>query len=199
MKIFLLLMLLLLEALPVDSKRITSGKYETLHLAYNPATRKVTGYFEQSGGYDENTNAPMFTCAFYLEGEVTGNAARLRTYYPAARPEDVINGTLGIGTGVEVSVKLPQEHGGCWNVQHFADEPVLFGLTEKTDWLEIRYVTAGKAYFHTDARESTQRKAYVVTGNVVYLDRVEGGWAHGRFYGKSVTAGWLKLDQLNKL
>jgi hypothetical protein len=111
----------------------------------------------------------------------------------------VIGGTLRIITGSEVSVKLPQEHGGCWNVQHFADEPAAFGLTEKTDWLEIRYVTAGKAYFHTDTLESTRRKAYVVTGNVVYLDRVAGQWAHCRYYGKSVTAGWIKLDQLNKL
>ncbi len=196
MKTFLLL---LLATLPLHSNRIASGKYETLHLAYNPATRKVTGYFEQSGGYDQTTNAPLFSCAFYLEGEATGNAVRVRTYYPAARPEDVITGTLSIGAGSGVSVKLPQEHGGCPNVQHFADEPVPFELTEKTDWLEIRYVTAAKAYFHTDAQESTRRKAYVVAGNVVYLDRIEGGWAHGRFYGKSVTAGWLKLDQLNKL
>jgi hypothetical protein len=74
-------------------------------------------------------------------------------------------------------------------VQHFADEPVLFGLTEKTDWLEIRYVTAAKAYFHADTLESTRRKAYVVAGNVVYLDRRQGEWAHGWYYGKSVTAG----------
>ncbi|HEX8530111.1 MAG TPA: hypothetical protein VF646_08805 [Cytophagales bacterium] len=194
-----LLLLLLLGTLAFDTPRIASGRYETLHLAYNPATRKVTGYFEQSGGYDENTKAPMFSCAFYLEGEMQRHAVPIRTYYPAARPEDVINGTLRVINGSEVSVKLPQEHGGCWNVQHFADEPVPFGLTGKTDWLEIRYVTAAKAYFHADTLESTRRKAYVVAGNVVYLDRRQGGWAHGRYYGKAVTAGWLKLDQLNKL
>ncbi len=193
------LLLLLLGTLPFEGQRIASGKYETLHLAYNPATRKITGYFEQMGGYDENTKAPLFSCAFYLEGEVKSNAVSIRTYYPAARPEDVIGGTLRVITGSEVSVKLPREHGGCWNVQHFADEPVPFGLTEKTDWLEIRYVTAAKAYFHADTLESTRRKAYVVTGNLVYLDQRRGGWAHGRYYGKSVTAGWIKLDQLNKL
>ncbi len=193
------LLLLLLGTLPVDTPRIASGKYETLHLAYNPVTRKVTGYFEQSGGYDENTQAPLFSCGFYLEGEVKSNAVSIKTYYPAARPEEVIGGTLRIITGSEVSVKLSQEHGGCWNVQHFADEPVPFGFTGKTDWLEIRYVTAAKAYFHTDTLESTRRKAYVVAGNVVYLDQRRGGWAHGQYYGKSVTAGWIKLDQLNQL
>jgi hypothetical protein len=59
-----LLLLLLLGTLPLDSQRTMPGRYEALHLAFNPRTNKVTGYFEQSGGYDENTGAPQFSCAF---------------------------------------------------------------------------------------------------------------------------------------
>ena len=167
-------MLLLMGTLPFDANRIASGKYDTLHLAYNPATRKVTGYFEQHGGYNESTKAPMFSCAFYLEGEVKSNAVQIKTYYPATKPKHIILGKLQVNSHAEVSIQLPQEHGGGWNVQHFADEPVVFGLTDKANGLEIRYVTAAKAYFHTDTLESTRRKAYVVAGNIVYLDQHKG-------------------------
>jgi hypothetical protein len=94
-----ILMLLLLPGTPpFEAKRIASGRYETLHLAYNPATRKVTGYFEQSGGYDENTKAPIFPCAFYLEGELKNDAVPIITYYPAAKPENVIRGKLQVNS-----------------------------------------------------------------------------------------------------
>jgi hypothetical protein len=63
---------------------------------------------------------------------------------------------------------------------------------EQPIWPEFRYETADKAYFYVDRLKSTRRKAYVLAGNVVYLDRVEGWWVHGRYYGKSATAGWIR-------
>ncbi len=45
---------------------------------------------------------------------------------------------------------------------------------EQPIWPEFRYETADKAYFYVDRLKSTRRKAYVLAGNVVYLDPIEG-------------------------
>jgi len=43
-----------------------------------------------------------------------------------------------------VKIKLPTEHGGCWNVEHFADEPVVFTLAKPTKWVQINYICNDK-------------------------------------------------------
>ncbi len=179
---------------------ITSGTYdEQLHLAFNPATNVVTGYFESYTGLDEQTGNPRFSCIFYIEGKLKGKTALLKTYYPADSANDVINGTLQLKSTKQLTIQLPEEHGGCWNVQHFADGPTDFSLSEKKTWVELRYVTTAKSYFYTSAKDGTQRKAFIVKGDVLHIERFSGGWAYGTYLGKTATKGWVKTNTLNAL
>ncbi|WP_118974751.1 hypothetical protein [Taibaiella koreensis] len=200
MKSICLLPALLLFTFSARSQSIRTGSYDELDIAYNPATQMITGYFESATGYDEGTDHPKFSCAFYLEGKVTGGKAKIRTYYPAQPLDDVIDGTLETGGDKTIKVHLAEEHGGCWNVQHFADEePAVFTFDEAQPWIEIRYVKNTKAYFHDKPSATTTRKAFVVKGDVVRISKVQDGFALCSYNGgKQVTTGWLSLQDLNK-
>ncbi|XZF16046.1 hypothetical protein ACTHGU_07900 [Chitinophagaceae bacterium MMS25-I14] len=200
MKSFLFLLPLLFCCTAGKSQALLSGRYDELNVAFNPATNIVTAYFESYTGLDEQTGNPRFSCIFYIEGKLNGKTATVTTYYPEDKNDDVIKGTLQLISSNSITIKLPEDHGGCWNVQHFADDPVSFSLSKKEKWIELRYITADKSFFHSDKNEATKRKAYAVKGNVVYIERMENGWAYCSFYGtKTTTTGWLKMETLNKL
>jgi hypothetical protein len=99
----------------------------------------------------------------------------------------------------KVKVKLPEEHGGCWNVQHFADEPAVFILEKSQKWIQIRYVDVHKAHFYSSKTDGKPMKAYLVRGNFVCVEKVEGLWAYCIYVGEKTTKGWLKLSDLNTL
>ena len=133
---------------------IQSGEYEFgLKLAFDNKTKKLTGYFENYTGWDEETNNPKFSCIFYIEGLVTKNKFGVLTYYPEDKSEDSINGQIEIINNERIKIKLPYEHGGCWNVLHFADEPVSFDIEKKIEWAQIKYVITNKTYFYSDKSE----------------------------------------------
>lgn len=125
MKSFLLTLLTGLCYYPVFGQPIISGDYEAgLRLAYNKVSKQIISYFESYTGLDETTGQPQFSCIFYLEGVITGKKAVFKTYYPAKKKDNLIPATLEILNNRHIRIKLPKEHGGCWNVQHFADAPV---------------------------------------------------------------------------
>jgi hypothetical protein len=179
--------------------QISSGKYDDgLNLAFNPQTKKVTGYFESYTGVDENTGEPRFLCIFYITGIFNKNGFAIASYYPKDKEDDLINGEIRIKDQKTISIKLKEEHGGCWNVQHFSDEFTDFTLTTESDWIEIRYIDTDKAYFHSDKYEASKRKAYIVKGDIVYIDKIENDWIHCKYFGKTVTEGWIKKETTNK-
>ena len=181
-------------------KTILSGEYSSeLKLAYDGKAKMVTGYFESYIGWDERTNNPRFSCIFYLEGKITESKNKINTYYPGEKTEDLIEGVLEISEDTTVSLKLPNEHGGCWNVQHFADEPVKFIFENGFNWLQIRYVTATKTYFYSEKSNDRKLKSYLIKGNIVCIEKIEEEWAYCSYFGKKVTKGWLKITDLNIL
>lgn len=178
--------------------QLQSGKYDFgLNLAYNPATKLVTGFFEQYTGLDETTGNAKFSCIFYISGNYKQGEASIKTFYPLDEKDDLIEGKLKVDSAASVSIKLNDDHGGCWNVRPFKYEYSRFTLEQAKDWIEIRYATVDKVFFYSDKSESTIRKAYVVKGDVVYIDKVDGEWAHCTYYGKKVTSGWIKAAMLN--
>lgn len=200
MKTILFLLLIFIYPPIQEHTILVSGKYdEELHIAYNPQTSSVTGYFSSATGYDENTDKPKFTCKFYLEGKFENNKVIVKTYYPLSKSTDVISGTINVVDSSDLSIQLAEEHGGCWNVQPFSKESIGFRLTEKQHWIEIRYVLTEKSNFYSDKSEAAIRKAYLVKGDIVYIEKVEGNWAYCLFYGAKTTAGWMKVESLNKL
>jgi hypothetical protein len=181
-------------------QNILSGEYYSgLKLAYDSTTNKLTGYFEEYTGLDEQTGNPKFSCIFYLEGTITGNQFKIDTYYPNDISHDLIKGYIQIINDKTVSIKLPEEHEGCWNVQHFVDEPVNFVLEKETSWVQIRFVNTDKMYFYSDKSIDKKRKSYLVKNDFVCIDKIEGEWAYCTYYGKAITKGWIRNIDLNKI
>ncbi len=193
-----LVLALLLTSCSV-SGQIESGEYEDgLKLAYNPSTGLVTGVYENYSGYDEGTGNPKFSCIFYIHGFIKGNISEIETYYPLEKSEEMITGEIKRIEENEISIKLNDQHGGCWNVWDFSDDLTNFKLQKNKDWIEIRYIVIEKAFFYTEKQESTKRKAYIQEGDLIFVDQIEDEWIHCSFYGKTVTQGWIKLNSANQ-
>lgn len=128
----LLTFLILLFANLLSGQKLISGEYDSgMRLSYDTSSNILTGYFESYTGLDEETQNPKFSCIFYIEGKVTGKKFSIKTYYPEDKKDDMISGTIEIIDNKTIKISLPEEHGGCWNVQHFADKPEEFGLEKK--------------------------------------------------------------------
>jgi hypothetical protein len=180
-------------------QQLISGDYnDGLKLCYDSTTKKVTGYFEEHTGYDEQTNTSRFSCIFYIEGVVSGKKFKVNTYFPADKKEDLINGTMELVTNKKVTLLLPQDHGGCWNVQPFT-KPVEFTLDKNQPWIQIRYVNTPKAYFYSEKSDDKRMKIYIVKADVVCVEKIEQDWAYCSYFGKKVSKGWVKLAELNTL
>ena len=180
------------------SQNIISGSYDSgLALAYDSSLNFLSGYFESYSGEDGNGSS-KFSCIFYLEGKISGTQFSVMTYYPSDKAEDLIEGKMEILNDSNISLSLPKEHGGCWNVQHFADDPETFKLKKQSDFTQIRYVVTDKTFFYREKSEGTRMKAFVVKDNFLFIDKINGEWVHCIFEGKTRTVGWIKVSDLNK-
>jgi hypothetical protein len=195
----LLLYLLFLSTISY-SQKIVSGTYDSgLILAYDSVNNIVTGYYENGTGWDEATNSPKFSCTFYIDGIPEGNTVKIKTYYPGDKLEDVISGNLEIVDNKTVQIALFEEHGGCWNVQHFTNEPVTFSLQNEKSWVQIRYINIAKSHFYSGKTMDKKLKSYLVKKDVVCIETVDKNWAYCVYYGKKITKGWIKTADLNSL
>ncbi len=178
---------------------MVSGEYDSgLKLAYDSITNKLTGYFENYYGLDEATGNPKFSCIFYIQGTITGGQFMVDTYYPNDT-SDIIKGNIQIINNKTASIKLLEEHGGCWNVQHFVDVQVKFSLEKHFAWTQIRFVTSDRTYFYSDKSIDKKLKSYIVKNDFVCIDKIEGDWAYVTYFGKTITKGWIKMADLNKI
>ncbi|MFN7045076.1 MAG: hypothetical protein ACK4M1_07750 [Flavobacterium sp.] len=199
-KIITLFILFLFSSVGLSQQLIQSGEYDnSLRMAYDSESKKITGYYENYTGWDEETKAPRFSCIFYIEGTVSEQKVKIKTYYPEDKNEDTIEGHIEIANNETIYIVLPEEHGGCWNVQHFADKPDKFELIKKTNWIQIRYVDTEKSYFHKSKSDTKKQKPYVIKGDIVYVEKIEGDWALCSYFDKKTTKGWLKVADLNQL
>ena len=189
---------LLFFAMPSFGQTIlTYGIFGELKIAFNQNTNKVNVFYEDKTGYDEPTGNSKFSCIFYIEGKLVNNKAFIWTYFPSDR--DNITGTLTIENKV-ITVHLQTEHGGCQNVQHFSDkEPASFTIDEEKPWIQIQYAIKEKVYFYSDLLESSKRNAYILKGNIVYIEKIVGDWVYCSFFGKKTTKGWIQETDLNTL
>lgn len=181
-----------------------SGEYESgLKLAYDNNKKVLSGYFESYTGWDERTKKPRFSCIFYIQGKSTGRKSIISTYYPLDSSGDLIVGTIEVIDGETVRIRLPENHGGCWNVQNFTDDSIdiaKFSIKNKANWFQVRYVQTDKTFFYKDRLPRHKMKSYLLKGNFVCIDTINGKWAHCTYYGqKLTTSGWLRLDDLSDI
>ena len=129
-----------------------SGEYgEGLLLGVNKNEQTITGHYLSYGGWDERTNNPRFQCSFYLHGKLNADSPiAISTWYPSDNKPDIIKGTISFSDQKkQLTVKLDRDHGGCWNVQPFANanQPASYHYPTATHWIEMRVAKAEKPTF----------------------------------------------------
>lgn len=184
------LLLLTSYAARAGDVAIVSGSYDDgMLIGFDQATQVVTGYFR------EETGEGQFSCIFYLMGKSRGSETTISTYFPETPTQDLIKGQLTPGKPGQFQVRLSSEHGGCWNVQHFADkdQPAQFTLNAAYPWRSVAVVKRDKAYFFDTPTSSTHRKGYLVKGDGVGVRAVQPGWLQVDFIGGGKpVSGWIR-------
>lgn len=161
---------------PVSDSQIASGDYGgDMLIAVDPASHIVRGYYQSS------TGRGRFNCIFYFSGKVNG---AIRSYFPET-PEEVVLGTLSRESDGSLNVRLATEHGGCWNVQHFADkdQPAEFTLQTAYPWVAVAVIKSARAHLYDSPISKGPRKAYVVKGDGVGIRAQRPGWLQVDFPG----------------
>jgi hypothetical protein len=188
---------LLLRPLPAAAAEpgVVSGAYDdAMLIGYDRATRIVSGYFDMEQG-----GQPTFSCIFYLRGTLAGSTAKVATYYPETPADDLIKGELALQDAKHFQVTLPSEHGGCWNVEHFADkdQPARFELREARAWTAVAVVRSAKAYFWDTPASAAHRKGYLVKGDGVGVRASQPGWIEVDYVGgDKPISGWLRRSDV---
>jgi len=175
---------------PATDSEIASGDYGgDMLIAVDPASHIVRGYYQSSTGNGR------FNCIFYFSGKANG---AIRSYFPET-PEEVVMGTLSRESDGSVNVRLVTEHGGCWNVQHFADkdQPAEFTLQTAYPWVAVAVIKSARAYLYDSPISKVPRKAYVVKGDGVGIRGRRPGWLQVDFVGGGKPAsGWIRSSDV---
>lgn len=182
-----------------NSSPAVSGFYETLLLGVDAKSKILTGYFEEKGGWNEQTKTYLFDCAFYIYGTPGGDFYRVTTWYPG--DGEYIKGELRFakdGKPAVVDLKLDAEHGGCQNVHPFSTNVELsfFPLEERGEWNSVRVVAAKKSYFYNQPDANARGKSYVIRFNVVRVGKSENGWVEAEFGEGKRARGWIRESDL---
>lgn len=169
--------------------------YGTLDLAFENQNQRLTGNYQFYSGFDLETGIPRFTCNFYIDGILVNNKAIIKAYSPLGK--DTVSGELNIKGNV-ITFKLAKELNGCWNAEYLVNKPTTFTLDEPNEWIAVKYIIANKSFFHSTPHNNNKSKAYILKGNIVFIDKTTEGWAHCIYFGeKRNTSGWIKTTELN--
>ncbi|MEY2978271.1 MAG: hypothetical protein ACO31I_04250 [Prochlorotrichaceae cyanobacterium] len=176
-----------------------SGLYsETLQVGIDSTHNRITGYYTNSSGWDETLAAPRFVCQFYFSGEWQNDRYHITSWHPDS--DHFIAGEVHFqeedGTPT-ATLQLQEEHGGCWNVQHFADPGgVTVQLTQPTSWQALRLVSAHTAFIHTTPAGDTRTDLALPAGSVVGVLARDAGWTEVDLSESTesvpMSQGWLK-------
>jgi hypothetical protein len=170
-----------------EEASVQSGNYGGLIVGYELKGNIVSGYFNSETGNGQ------FTCMFYLKGKFENNLAKVESYFPGIE-NDKILGQLFAPAPTHLLISLKKEHGGCWNVWHFADQtPADFDLIKAYPWKSVRVVRAAKAYFYDSPQTAHHRKAYLVKSDGVGVRSQKNGWLEVDYARtEKPVSGWMK-------
>lgn len=185
-----------------QAQKVSSGIYGSgLNIAFDELTGKVTGFYDSESGYDEKTGTTQFSCTFYFSGKAELNQSNIISFYPGDSVPDSIPGILELVNNDQLTIRLNSDHGGCWNVQTFASEPVSFSLYKAVSWNQIRYVTGSNVDLFKDESGSSSFNVKLPFGSVVGISGMKGDLAQCTVLNSTddVINGWIKLSDLNLL
>lgn len=168
---------------------ISSGDYGGgMLIGFDPSSRVISGYFRSFAANKQ------FSCIFFMKGKLADHHSEIETYFPEMT-DDAIKGVLIRESRDRFQVRLPREHGGCWNVQHFADkeQPAEFTLKAFHPWLSIAVVKRDRVYLFDSPTSAVHRNAYVVKGDGVGVRGIKPGWLQIDFIGNTKPiSGWIR-------
>jgi hypothetical protein len=177
----------------------SSGYYDSILIGIDKERGELTGFFKEYTGWDDETKSPRFSCIFFIYGKLQGDTYRITTWYPG--DNEYINGELKfvVAEGLsQVSVRLEEEHGGCWNVHPFARDVGLgaLGLEKRGDWIGVRVVSANKTFLHKGPKAQLKGRAYLVKHDPVRVFKLQAGWVEVEYGTDKVVRGWIKETDL---
>ncbi len=172
-----------------------SGIYENGNfiLGVNKTEGVITGYFENCVGYDERTKKPLICCIFFLYGTRKDDKYQITTWYPGHK--DLIEGELKLpehGTP-NLFIKLKEMPPGYMAQNFDVEKGNDFPLDSAGGWMEVRVVSAPRAYFHREPSPKSKRFAYVVKRDVVRVYEKKSGWVLAEY---QHSRGWIKEEDL---
>lgn len=198
MKLSLFLSFLILASTG-SAQGLKPGQYDALRIAYDNQSELITGYYEDYTGWDANTESPRFSCIFYLEGKVINGKARINTYQPGYKLFYANAGTIEIKNDTLFTLTFDDpDKASCSNVTSF-EKPRDFRRNNRNSASQIRFIATNKAYFHSKPSADSQLKSYVIKGDILSVEKIEGVWAYCSYTGKSTTKGWIRVNELNTL
>lgn len=165
-----------------------AGDYGEILLGYDEKTSILSGFYKSFTGMNQE-----FSCIFFFSGKLTGQTAKIKSYYPP--DPQIIEGELSLKPK-ELTLVLHSEPPGCANVQHFSNPKALasFRQIKPYHWKSIRIVKSTKAPFHSAPKDKAVKKSYIVKGDAVGVIESRTSWIKAEFLGKKIVSGWLKAS-----
>lgn len=188
---------LLLQPCSQGWAQLSSGIYSKgLHIAFDSAQQIITGYFEDYSGYDEELKQPKFSCVFFIYGFVNDGSILIKTYHPFEQKSDTIAGSIKIINEYSFEMKIDEEHGGCWNVSHFATEPIVFNMEEKIDALQVSYSMVPEMKIYSDITSNKIWVASIKNNRVFFVEEKQKEWCRILVIGNPHIHGWVSEKDL---
>jgi hypothetical protein len=133
----------------------------------------------------------QYVCQFFFDGKIKGKTFSIACHNFI--DTGLILGSVTIVNDTSFFLKTRENPGGSNMIANIEDKGMTFSLTEAKKWLQIRIVTAEKAFFYTAPILSSKRKAYLIKGNEVIVLEKKEEWLKVT-YGK--TTGWLQENDM---
>lgn len=174
-----------------------SGLYDSLILGFDPGTRILTGYFQETRRGNGTDEAPQFSCAFALLGTVDGEGAPIATWFP--EDDEVIAGAVTLGED-SVALKLTTASGGCaMVVGDLVTRPYVLRKIAEGTWTSVRVVRSTSAALHVRPTPTPvlNPRISVKEGDGVVVFSTRDGWVNVGIVDDEVIArGWMREVEL---
>ncbi|HEX9510021.1 MAG TPA: hypothetical protein VF939_06030 [Puia sp.] len=174
---------------------VIKGSYEMgLQICYDSTTSEISGSLSFDNA-DEGPGRVRISCDLFFTGHHLASDP-LNDYSIESRyPDDTTGETSSSGIirikKQEVFIQI-KEPFSCQNLIDLR-QGWSFNLVKRTDFIACRTIKAAKAFFYTQPNDSSQQKAYLINGDVVFIRGIKDGWLNVAYINKKGTRnGWMK-------
>lgn len=182
----------------IYSQAIHTGIYNwgTMLIAVDSISGRLSGYYENSTGIDEQAQTAKYTCIFLFSGKYSAGEKNIPIFCYSTFGKDSIAGEIMIESDKKIRMKFEREPNGCPNVEKFTEKlsPV-FQFTEKEEWKRITAVKNEKVFIYNQADEMAKTRRYFVKGDCIKILEEKGNWLKVDFGDASkIVIAWIKKE-----